>query len=131
MRDKILQAAQEQAREGQLACARAMSIAAELGVEPLVVGQAVNRASELRFYRCQLGLFGYGPKDLGQHKAVQSAAHVADDLRQALLARAHEGRIACLDVWQVAEALDYPRLAASCAVESLGLKVRPCQLGCF
>jgi hypothetical protein len=131
MRDNILRAAEEQAREGQLACARAMAIAAELGVAPREVGQAVNRASDLRFYRCQLGLFGYGPKDLGQHKVVQPAAHVPDALRQALLARAHDGRIACLDVWQVAEAFEYPRLAASCAVEALGLKVSPCQLGCF
>lgn len=131
MRDEIIRSAEQKAADGQLACADAMTIASQLEIAPIEVGNAVNRASNLRFYRCQLGLFGYGCKAEGKHKIVLVATVVPEAIKNALLERAHYGRIACQDVWQVAEEFGYPRLGVSNVVEALGLAVRPCQLGCF
>ena len=131
MRDEIIRLAEQKAPDGQLACADAMTIASQLEIAPIEVGKTVNRASNLRFYRCQLGLFGYGSKVEGKHKIVLAATVVPEAIKNALLERAHDDRIACQDVWQVAEEFGYPRLGVSNVVEALGLAVRPCQLGCF
>ncbi len=131
MNSEIQQAMQARAVEGQLACEHAHAIAAQFGVSPSQVVAIANDELNLRFYRCQLGLFGYGPKSLGQSKIVLPAAHVPPKIEAALRQRAHENHIACADVWEVAEQFAYPRLGMANIVEALGLQVRPCQLGCF
>ena len=62
----MMERAHSLAVEGELACADAHTIAAELGQSPAQLGKEVNRASDLRFNRCQLGLFGYGLKAEGK-----------------------------------------------------------------
>jgi len=131
MSDLIRERVNEASVNGQLSCAQAHRLALELGVTPLEIGRLVNRDTSLRFYRCQLGLFGYGEKAEGTHRIVQPAAHVPPEVEDALRARVREGRISCLDVWEVADALEYPRLAMANIVEALGLRIKPCQLGCF
>ena len=121
---------QDRLEDGRLPCARAFSVARDLDVEPLAVGMAANVAG-IHISRCQLGLFGYGPKSEGKHKIV----HPMDDVPQRLAARlrsAAEGeKITCADIWAVADELGYARLEGSSAVEAMGLKVSRCQLGCF
>lgn len=117
--------------EGQLSCADAHSLAASLGLTPGQFAQAIAESTDIRFYRCQLGLFGYGLKSEGLSKIVLPAKHVPDEIRTEIEAAAYEGGISCSDVWTIAERHAYPRLGLSNIVEAMGLKVRPCQLGCF
>ena len=131
MDEKVLRAVNEVARNGELSCANAHDTAAELGITPLEMGPIVNRASNLRFYRCQLGLFGYGLKSEGKSKIVLKATNVPQEIEDALTSRTTNGRIACEAVWEVAQQFEYPRLGLGNIVEALGLKVTPCQLGCF
>ena len=131
MRQEILEAIQTASVSGELACADAHALAAGSEVSPMEVGRLVNSETELRFNRCQLGLFGYGPKGEKLHIIAQPAAHLPEELRLALEARVVNGRIPCLAVWEVAEEFKYPRLGVANVLESLGLRVKPCQLGCF
>ncbi|MFH1085130.1 MAG: hypothetical protein V1772_05155 [Chloroflexota bacterium] len=131
MSDSIVAAALAAAVHGELACADAHRIAAELGVTPLDVARAVNTNTALRFNRCQLGTFGFGLKSEGHSKIVLKAAYVPDDIRAAVEARASNGAIPCLAVWEISEEFRYPRLGLANICEALGLKVKPCQLGCF
>ena len=127
----ILTAVQKVAVNGEIACADAHSIAKAQAVDPIELGKVVNRASGLRFNRCQLGLFGYGPKAEGKHKIVVAAAVIPPDIEAALRAHLVNNAISCLAVWQVAEQFKYPRLGLANIVQALGFKVAPCQLGCF
>ena len=131
MNDEIVKAVREAAVDGMLACADAHEIAARLGVSPLEVGKVVNKATDLRFNRCQLGLFGYGPKPQGLHKIVLKAAHVPEEIEAAIKARAVKGRISCKAVWEIADQFKYPRLGIANILEALDIKLAGCQLGCF
>ncbi len=127
----IEQAMQAQAMNGELPCERAHDIAARFGVSPGEVAAIANDKLDMRFSRCQLGLFGYGPKALGKSKIIQAAAHVPPEIEAALRGRAQGNSVSCLDVWQVAAEFAYPRLGMANIAEALGLRIRPCQLGCF
>ena len=115
---------------GQLPCTVAHVIAYELDVKPLPVGQTANEM-EVPISLCQLGCFGYGPKAEGKSKILRPAAKEDEDLRERLRSMAVEGRISCFKLWQIAADFGLERLAVSNAAEALGLKIRPCQLGCF
>lgn len=130
MSDMISQL-QNRAVEGEISCVDAHEIASELGATPLKVGKTVNRQTELRFYRCQLGLFGYGPKEEGKSKIVQKAERVPEEIEAAIRAHTKDGRISCLHAWEVADRFQYPRLGLANILETMGIKVKPCQLGCF
>jgi hypothetical protein len=131
MTQEMLTATQQRAIDGQLSCADAHAIAEQFGVSPGRIAGLVNGEADLRFYRCQLGLFGYGEKALGQSKIVLPAAHVPPEIEAALRERVQGNEITCLAVWEVAEQFAYPRLGMANIVEALDLRVRPCQLGCF
>lgn len=129
--DKALyQAMLERLEDGQLPCATAHELAHEFDVEPLAVGQVANEAN-IRISRCQLGLFGYGPKAEGKHKIVHAMEDVPERLAARLRAAAGEDGIACDAIWQIADELGYLRIEASSAVEAMGIRVSRCQLGCF
>jgi len=131
MRDEIIRKAQARAVDGQVSCRDAHAMAAELGISPLEVGLAINRATDLRFYRCQLGLFGYGPKAEGRHKIAMAAPFVPPEIQAALEGLAEDGAIGCAEVWALAQRFEYPRLGVANIVEAMGLKLRRCQIGCF
>jgi hypothetical protein len=131
MRTDILSTVQAVAIHGEVACADAHRIACELSVAPIEVGNAVNRATGLRFNRCQLGLFGYGLKAEGKHKIVVAASVIPQDIEAALRANLVNNTISCVAIWQVAEQFKYPRLGMANIVQALGFKVALCQLGCF
>lgn len=131
MAQDMISAAQELAVAGELACADAHALAERMGVTPLALAKAINRDTALRFNRCQLGLFGYGPKAEGKSKIVLAATNVPDDVAGAIRDKAADGRIACSDAWEIAEQFKYPRLGVANIIQALGLRVTPCQLGCF
>ncbi len=130
MRGDLQQALAGRLENGKLACAEAHALAAEYGLEPLAVGQAADAAG-VRMFRCQLGLFGYGPKSEGKHKIVQPMETVPQEMADRLRAAAGADGISCREIWRIAAELGTTRLEASGAVETLGLRVSSCQLGCF
>ena len=125
--NKEIQAVLEQ---GQLPCEVAFELAKKLKVTPRQIGNACDEGG-IRLSRCQLGLFGYGPKSEGKHKIVQPMETVPQELADRLRAAAGADGISCLEIWRIAAELGTTRLEASGAVEALGLRVSTCQLGCF
>jgi hypothetical protein len=115
---------------GQLPCTVAHVIAYELDVKPLRVGQTADEM-KVAVSLCQLGCFGYGPKAEGKSKILRPTAREDEDLVERLRSTAVEGSMSCLKLWQIAAAFGLERLAVSNAAEALGMKIRPCQLGCF
>jgi hypothetical protein len=130
MDEKLHQAMEDRLEHGKLPCNQAFAIAQLLGLEPLTVGLAANETG-IRISRCQLGLFGYGPKAEGKHKIVHAMGEMPERLAARLRAEADGEEILCRAVWKAADGLGYSRIEASSAVEAMGLKVSRCQLGCF
>jgi hypothetical protein len=130
MDERLYRAMEERLVDGMLPCNQAFAIAQILDLEPLTVGQAAND-SGIRISRCQLGLFGYGPKTEGKHKIVHAMDSVPERLAARLRSEAGQEGITCASVWKAADALGFKRIEASSAVEAMGLKVSRCQLGCF
>jgi hypothetical protein len=130
MDEQVHQAMVDRLEDGRLPCNEAHAIAQIVGVDPLTVGRAADEA-DIRISRCQLGLFGYGPKAEGKHKIVVPMDEVPAHLAARLRAAADGPGITCTAVWQVADGLGYKRIEASSAVEAMGLRVSRCQLGCF
>lgn len=117
--------------EGQLPCAVAFAIAEQSGADPLQVGQAAD-ALDVRLSKCQLGLFGYGPRAGGKHRRVQPMPNVPPQLVEAIRAGlGKDGRLSCATAWRIAAELGLARQAVSDAVEGLGLRIVQCQLGAF
>ena len=58
---RISEAVQSRASESGLACAAAFAVAAEIGVTPKAVGEAMDQL-QVPIIKCQLGLFGYSPE---------------------------------------------------------------------
>jgi hypothetical protein len=115
---------------GQLPCTVAHVIAYELDVKPLQVGQTAT-GMEVAISLCQLGCFGYGPKAEGKSKILRPATREDEKLMERLRSTVVEESISCIKLWQIAAEFGLERLAASNAAEVLGLKIGPCQLGCF
>lgn len=116
--------------DGQLPCEAAFRIAGELHVKPAQVGRAADVLG-VRISRCQLGLFGYGPKAEGRHRIVQPLPEVPPALSEAIQARLREARLPCAVAWSIAKRLGMTRLEVSGAAEALQIRVSCCQLGCF
>ena len=128
---EIAEAIQEALIEGQLPCAMAFVIAEQLGIAPLLVGQEAD-ALGIRLSKCQLGLFGYGPKSEGRHRRVQPMQDVPCELMQAIReAATGDGKLSCAAAWRVADELRVPRQQVSDAAEGLGVRLKECQLGAF
>ena len=117
--------------KGQLPCASAFVIAERLGVEPLRVGQEAD-ALGVRLSKCQLGLFGYGPKAEGRHRRVTLMQDLPPGLEEAInAALGEDGRLTCAAAWQISDQLDVPRQSVSDAAEGLCVRIGDCQLGAF
>jgi hypothetical protein len=114
------------AANGNLACAVAFKIAAELGVPPAEIGKTVDLL-DLRLNKCQLGLFGYQP----DKKAVKARAPENREMEGAIRNALAGGKLTCRDVWDIADRFGVPKMAVSGACEHLGIKIKPCQLGAF
>jgi hypothetical protein len=130
MDEQLYQTMLERLEDGKLPCSQAFAIARILSIDALAVGLAANETN-IHISRCQLGLFGYGPKAEGKHKIVHAMDDVPEHLAADLRAEADEEGLTCKAIWQVADELGYKRLEASSAVEAMGLRVTRCQLGCF
>jgi len=116
--------------EDELPCPVAHYIAADLGIDPLEVGQAADALGK-RVSMCQLGLFGYARKGRLAYRVRTPMADVPDDLAAAIRAASTDGRVPCAALWEIGRRFDLSRLEMGNAAEGLGIKVKPCQLGFF
>jgi len=119
-------ALQRQAQEGELPCAVAFKLASELGRPPAEIGAAADLLG-IRLVKCQLGLFGYSP----EKKIVQAAPAADPAVATAIREKLENGRLTCRSAWEIAVALQVPKLAVSAACEAMQIKIKPCQLGAF
>jgi hypothetical protein len=123
---EVKEALIESAPGNRLSCAAAFKAAGRLKRPPLEIGTAADRLG-IDIVKCQLGLFGYTP----EKKIVAPAPAVTAEMETAIRAKLADGRLGCRQAWDVAETLGVPRMAVSAACESLGVKIKPCQLGAF
>ena len=122
IRDALLKSAVK----GKLPCAVAFNVAKHLGVAPEDVGRTAD-LMELRLVKCQLGLFGYGPKK----SIVKPAAFVSPAFEKTIREALVNDRLPCKRAWEIAERLRIHKMRVSAACNALGIRIRPCQLGAF
>ena len=118
-------------KDGQLTCAAAHKLAEQLNVSPAEIGNLVNEI-DVRISRCQLGFFGYAPKKgMPGYKIVTKLDTLPEPVATEVRNATQQGKISCLEVWRIAEKHDVKRPDMGNIVETLDIKVTPCQLGCF
>ena len=123
---RIVEAIRDRTAENEIPCAVAFTIVDDLEVSPEDVGRAIDFV-EKGIIKCQLGLFGYGP----QKHIVKPAEEVDGDLEKAIRETVVEDRMSCRDAWDIAERLELRKMQVSSACETLGIKIKKCQLGTF
>lgn len=122
----IAQAIENRGLKGEIACAEAGSIAAELNVTMGEVGVAIDLL-ELRITRCQIGLFGYGDKKT----AIEPAGNVSAEMENAIRGALVDGRLSCAMSWEIAQRFNVPKMHVAAVCEALNIRIKPCQLGAF
>jgi len=124
------QAIAEQVRQyisnERITCADAHRIASDLNVHPSEVGRTFDLL-EVRLTKCQLGLFGYGPR----RSIITAAETVSSDLKSVINNALEDNRLSCADSWRIAEEFGITRMEIARALEALKVKITPCQLGAF
>lgn len=113
-------------KNNDLPCAVAFDAAAQLGISPGAVGDYADR-EKLHLVECQLGLFGHGPGK----KTVKPVDVVVPELASAIRKELVNDRLPCKSAWMLAEKFEIKKMAISGACETLGIKIKPCQLGAF
>jgi len=111
---------------GELPCAIAFKIAADLNIEPGDVGITADLL-EMRLTKCQLGLFGYQPAK----SIVKPASEVSRDLEESIRKGLEDGKLSCVTAWRIAKDLGIRKMEVSSACEALELKICSCQIGAF
>lgn len=111
---------------GRITCKQAFSIAADLSLDPIMVGTAID-FQEGRITACQLDLFGYGEKRSPISGADTAAEELLADIHACLI----QGRLQCKAAWRIARKHNLPKLKIGQACESLGIRISQCQLGAF
>ena len=119
-------AIEKTAKNGEVTCAAAFKIAQELRVSPADIGKALD-LHEIKLSKCQLGLFGYKP----HKKAVKPMTPDNLKLKESIYSSLTDGKLSCLDAWNLAKSFNVPRMSISAACEALDVKIKPCQLGAF
>ncbi|RJP94117.1 MAG: hypothetical protein C4518_04095 [Desulfobacteraceae bacterium] len=109
-----------------LSCKAAFELAGELGVSPGAMGAAADKL-DIHLLECQLGLFGYKP----EKKIVKPLDAVDPALESAIRSALVNDRLPCRVAWEIAELFHVEKMTVSAACETLGIKIRPCQLGAF
>ena len=125
----IAKAIREKSPGGELACGMGEKISKELKVDISEVGITADLL-EMKIKKCQLGLFGWGKKT-NHGKDIHAADSVSVEMKSALEEVAENGVVTCAELWVIADRLGAERKVVSAACETLGLKIRACQLGAF
>ncbi len=113
-------------KNNELPCALAFKIAKELNVLPDKVGITADLMN-VKLVKCQLGLFGYKP----QKKIVEPKEIDIPELKNAVLSQQDQKKLACKQIWDIAEKFNIHKMKVSGFCEKLGIKIKGCQLGAF
>ena len=112
------------ASNGEIPCAVAFKIAADLNMEPGDVGITADLL-EMRLTKCQIGLFGYQPVK----RIVKPAREVSKDLEEGIRGGLEDGKLPCVTAWRIAKDLGIRKMEVSSACEALEIKICSCQIG--
>ena len=123
---ELADALKQTVSKGEISCAAAFKIAADLKVSPAEVGFTID-SLEVTLVKCRLGLYGYKP----QRKIVGPADTVSQDLKEAIRGAVVEGRLSCAASWEIADRFGMAKMDVSSACETLKVKISSCQLGAF
>ena len=124
--ETVVDALKGEIKDGQISCAAAHEVAKQLERPPAAIGVALD-LMEVRLSRCQLGLFGYKP----DKRIVKNIDHWGISLEKDIRAALVDSRLPCIEAWSIARRQNVSRLTVANVCESLGIKIRPCQLGAF
>ncbi len=124
--EKISSLIKSKAQDNNLTCAAAHKAARELSVSPGDIGIQTDLI-EFRITMCQLGLFGYK----GGIKQIDPDFNIPSDMEAALDKANDDGRLSCLDCWNIAKDLKTKKIDIASACEIKGIRIKPCQLGAF
>ncbi|MDF1593672.1 MAG: hypothetical protein P1P89_19360 [Desulfobacterales bacterium] len=113
-------------KDNAIACAVVFEIAKLLNVLPDRIGRTADLMN-IKLVKCQLGLFGYPPKN----KIVEPATDMDPELSDAIRNDLVGDRLPCRNAWEIAARFGVPKMAVSGVCEALGIKIKPCQLGAF
>ncbi len=117
--------------DGTLSCAEAFAVADGAGVAPLDAGRTADLL-KVKLSHCQLGLFGYPGRGKGWDRSGGGLGSAPDGLEAAIKRRAgREARVACADLWELAELYGVPRILAGDVADRMGIRIVACQLGAF
>ena len=125
----IAKAIREKSSGGALGCAMGEKISKELRVDMAEVGITADLL-EIKVKECQLGLFGWGDKP-NHGKDIRATDSVSVEIKSAVEEAAVNGSVTCAALWRIADQLSVKRKVVSAACDTLGLKIRACQLGAF
>ena len=112
--------------ENNLTCSMAHQAANELGVSPGEIGIQADLI-EFRITMCQLGLFGYEDGT----KQIDPDFNLPSDMEEQIDKISKEGRISCLECWNIAKNLNTKKRDVASGCEKKKLRIKPCQLGAF
>ena len=126
VKPEIEAALKESASDGEIPCAVAFKIAADLDIEPGDVGITADLL-EMRLIKCQLGLFGYQPKRC----IVEPAQNISKGLEEGIKKGLENGKLSCVTAWKIAKDLGIHKMEVSSACEALEIKICSCQIGAF
>ena len=110
----------------EIPCAVAFAIAEKTSASVAAVGKTADLMN-YELVKCQLGLFGYKPG----RKIVKPDPSPDPDIEKAITEAVEDGKLSCRAAWDIAARLNVPKLAVSCVCETMGLKIKSCQLGAF
>ncbi|WP_299983718.1 hypothetical protein [Desulfobacula sp.] len=109
-----------------LRCTSAHRAGKALNISPSEIGVQTDLL-EYRIAECQLGLFGYSDGK----KRIDPNIEIAPDLNEQLDKTDKDGRISCLECWNIAKNLKIKRVDIGSACEKKNIRIKPCQLGAF
>ncbi len=109
-----------------LTCASAHRIAKQQNLTPTQIGVQTDLL-EYRITECQMGLFGYPDKK----KRIDPNINIPGNLDNAIDDKNKNGRISCLECWNIANNMKVKKLDIGSACEKKEIRIKPCQLGAF
>jgi hypothetical protein len=127
--ERIATVIREKSSGGALACVIGEKISKDLKVDMAEVGITADLL-EIKIKECQLGLFGWGDRP-GHGKDIRATDSVSVEIRGAVEKAVVNGILTCAAAWRIADQLSIKRKVVSAACDTLGLKIRGCQLGAF
>ncbi len=117
---------EKETEPGELPCAVAFTTAEKISASAAEVGKTADLMN-YDLVKCQLGLFGYKPG----RKIVKPEESPGPDIENAITEALEDGKLSCRAAWDIADRFNVPKLTVSGVCETMGLKIKSCQLGAF